>query len=196
MTVPARVSALCVAVGLLAAGCGGNGTDPDAAASPDPAAPSSAAPASGGTAPGGDAGCQTLGPAYLRIELAGSVTQTVDWAPTDCGAGFAASNDTSLGFVEPGLDVLVDFAAPAGETVTGVAGRLRLNVETDAGTVSYSTEREGCTVDVTRSELADAELSLWFVEGTGTCDQLGEVGGSGTITVEGQFSFAGYPLGE
>jgi hypothetical protein len=194
-----RLGALCFGLALLVSGCNGDGdgTPPDATAAGSPTA---AGPVDGGATTGPDAGgagsCDTdFGPdAYLRADLAGDVTETVDWTSADVDCGGSAFSDTvSLTWDGPGLTFQMSDITPGPEGIgTGIPGALVILVG-DQDPIGYSSNVEGCTFDITTNEVADDFIR--FVAGTGICGPLNEIGSDGVITIEGQFAFADYVPG-
>lgn len=195
-----RLGALSFGLALLVSACtgggAGSGQDAGAAGSPPTPAPPGGGVATTGPDPGGTGSCSTsFGPdAYLRAELAGDLTETVDWTAADVDCGGAAFSDTlSLTWDGPGLAVQMSDITPGPEgTGTGVPGALVALVG-DVDPIGYSSDVEGCSFDILTNEVASEFVR--FVTGTGTCGPLNEIGGDGVITIEGQFAFAVYVPG-
>lgn len=202
-----RLGALCFGLALFVSACGGDGggdgAGPDDAAAGGPAAASptgggdaTAGSDGGGSDGGGSGSCDTdFGPdAYLRADLTGEVTQAVDWTSADVDCGGAAFSDAlSLTWEGPGLTFQMSDITPGSPgTGTGIPGVLVVLVG-DQNPIGYSSDVEGCTFDITTNDVAGEFVR--FVEGTGTCGPLNEIGGDGVITVEGQVTFADYVPG-
>jgi hypothetical protein len=188
-----RLWALCLGVLLLVSSCGGDadpGTDPGGG----PGTTTTDATPSG--APEGDF-CP--GPdAYLRAELTGAVTETIDWSSsgTECG-GSAFGGDIHLSWSHDisaarELQIGLDRLTPDDGMGTGLPARLTINI-VGADAASYIGAAEGCVVTITRNEVAQEFLR--FIEGTATCGPISQVGGDGVITIDGELSFADYVPG-
>lgn len=165
---------------LTAAGCGG---------SDDSSGTGGAGGSAGSGGSGGQTLCEQLGPnAYVKVELSGAVTQSIDWKPADMTCGGSVLNSVSLGWVSGDLELLITgIALAAGQTGSGT-GKLSIN----AGDTSYATDADACSFDISKNE--EVSQNSFLVEGTGSCGPLDEVGGSGAITAS-QLSFASYALG-
>jgi hypothetical protein len=195
-----RLGALCFGLALLVSGCNGDGdgTPPDAnaAGSPTAAGPVYGSGATTDPDAGGAGSCDTdFGlDAYLRADLTGGVTETVDWTSADVDCGGSAFSDTlALTWEGPGLAFQASGITPGPEgTGTGIPGDLLILVG-DEDPIGYRSNVDGCTFDITTNEVAGEFIR--FVAGTGTCGPLTEIGFDGVITVEGQLAFAVYVPG-
>lgn len=193
-----RLGALCLGIVLFGSACGG-GADPDAGTDPtaDPGGGNVATDDAPSSAPEGDF-CP--GPdAYLRGQLTGTVTETLDWRSSamECG-GSAFDADIHLGWshdisadllLQIGLDRLTPDSNGLG---TSLPARLTINV-VGTDNASYVGAADGCVVTITRNEVAQDHLR--FIEGTASCEPISQIGGEGEITMDGELAFANYVPG-